>query len=40
MHCCTVRYMGHTLSDNRPSLVANAVVTVADGFAERETAKH
>ena len=34
-----LRYMGHTLSDNRHGLVANAVVTVADGYAEREAAK-
>ena len=34
-----VRYMGHTLSDNRRGLVANAVVTIADGYAEREAAK-
>lgn len=32
-------YMGHTLSDNRHRVVANAVVTVADGFKEREAAK-
>ena len=31
--------MGHTLSDNRHGLVANAVVTLADGYAEREAAK-
>ena len=34
-----LRYMGHTLSDNRHGLVANAVVTTADGYAEREAAK-
>jgi IS5 family transposase len=34
-----LRYMGHTLSDNRHGLIANAVVTQADGFAEREAAK-
>jgi IS5 family transposase len=34
-----LRYMGHTLSDNRHGLIANAVVTIADGFAERESAK-
>lgn len=34
-----LRYMGHTLSDNRHGLVANAVVTQADGYAEREAAK-
>ena len=34
-----LRYMGHTLSDNRHGLIANAVVTVANGFAEREAAK-
>ena len=31
--------MGHTLSDNRHGLIANAVVTQADGHAEREAAK-
>ena len=31
--------MGHTLTDNRHGLVANAVVTLADGYAEREAAK-
>lgn len=34
-----LRYMGHTLTDNRHGLVANAMVTTADGFAEREAAK-
>lgn len=34
-----LRYMGHTLSDNRYGLIANAVVTQADGYAEREAAK-
>jgi transposase len=34
-----LRYMGHTLSDNRHGLLANAVVTLADGYAEREAAK-
>ena len=34
-----LRYMGHTLSDNRHGLVANAVVTIADGYAEREAAR-
>jgi len=34
-----LRYMGHTLSDNRHGLVASAVVTIADGYAEREAAK-
>lgn len=33
------RYIGHTLSDNRHGLIASAVVTQADGFAERELAK-
>jgi IS5 family transposase len=32
-------YMGHTLSDNRHGLIANARVTQADGHAEREAAK-
>ncbi len=31
-----LRFMGHTLSDNRHGLIASAVVTQADGFAERE----
>ena len=30
---------GHTLSDNRHGLIASAVVTTADGYAEREAAK-
>jgi transposase len=34
-----MRYMGHTLSDNRHGLIANAMVTTADGHAEREAAK-
>ncbi|SFH05921.1 transposase, IS4 family [Duganella sp. CF458] len=34
-----LRYIGHTLSDNRHGLIANAAVTVADGYAEREAAK-
>jgi len=34
-----LRYMGHTLSDNRHGLIASAMVTQADGFAEREAAK-
>ena len=34
-----LRFMGHTLSDNRHGLTANAVVTTADGYAEREAAK-
>ncbi len=32
-------FMGHTLSDNRHGLIANARVTVASGHAEREAAK-
>ena len=31
--------MVHTLSDNRHGLIANAVVTIADGYGEREAAK-
>ena len=31
--------MGYTLSDNRRGVIANAVVTTADGYAEREAAK-
>ena len=34
-----LRYMGHTLTDNRHGLVVNAMVTQANGFAEREAAK-
>ncbi len=34
-----LRYMGHTLTDNRHGLVVNAMVTRADGYAEREAAK-
>jgi transposase len=34
-----LRFMGHTLSDNRHGLIANARVTTADGHAEREAAK-
>src|ERR1700753_1519347 len=34
-----LRYMGHTLTDNRYGLVVNARVTYADGHAEREAAK-
>ena len=34
-----LRFMGHTLSDNRHGLIANAMVTTADGYAEREAAK-
>lgn len=34
-----LRFMGHTLSDNRHGLIASAIVTIADGHAEREAAK-
>ena len=34
-----LRFMGHTLSDNKHGLIASAVVTTADGYAEREAAK-
>ena len=34
-----LRFMGHTLSDNSHGLIASAVVTTADGHAEREAAK-
>ena len=34
-----LRFMGHTLSDNRHGLIAGAMVTLADGYAEREAAK-
>ena len=31
--------MGHTLTDNRHGLIASAMVTTADGHAEREASK-
>ena len=31
--------MCHTLSDNRHGLIARAMVTIANGFAEREANK-
>ena len=34
-----LRFMGNTLSDNRHGLIANAVVSIADGYGEREGAK-
>ena len=34
-----LRFMGHTLMDNRNGLIVNAMVTQADGHAEREAAK-
>lgn len=34
-----LRDIGHTLSDNRHGLIASAMVTQADGYAEREAAK-
>jgi hypothetical protein len=34
-----LRFMGHTLSDNRHGLIANARASIADGHAEREAAK-
>lgn len=34
-----LRFMGHTLSDNRHGLIVSAAVTTADGHAEREAAK-
>ena len=34
-----LRFVGHTLSDDRHGLIASAVVTTADGHAEREAAK-
>lgn len=34
-----LRFMGHTLTDNRHGLVVSAMVTQADGYAEREAAK-
>ena len=34
-----LRFMGHTLKGNRHGLIASAMVTQADGYAEREAAK-
>lgn len=34
-----LRFMGHTLMENRNGLIVNATVTQADGYAEREAAK-
>ena len=34
-----LRFMGHTLMENRNGLIVNAMVTQADGYAEREAAK-
>ena len=34
-----LRLMGHTLMENRNGLIVNAMVTQADGHAEREAAK-
>lgn len=34
-----LRFIGHTLIENRNGLVVNAMVTQADGYAEREAAK-
>ena len=34
-----LRFMGHTLEGNRHGLIASAMVTRADGYAEREAAK-
>ena len=34
-----LRFMGHTLCDNRHGLIASALVTQADGYAEHEAAK-
>lgn len=34
-----LRYIGHTRSDNRHGLIANACLTQASGYAEREAAK-
>lgn len=34
-----LRFMGHTLMDNRNGLIVNAMVTQADGYAERVAAK-
>lgn len=34
-----LRFMGHTLMEHRNGLIVNAMVTRADGYAEREAAK-
>lgn len=34
-----MRFMGHTLMENRNGLIVNAMVTQADGYAERVAAK-
>ena len=34
-----LRFMGYTLTDNRHGLIANALITTADGHAEQEAAK-
>lgn len=34
-----LRFMGHTLMENRNGLIVNAMVTQADGYVEREAAK-
>lgn len=34
-----LRFMGHTLIDNRHGLIVSGMVTQADGFSEREAAK-
>ena len=34
----TLAYLGHALVENRKGLIAQAMVTTADGFAEREAA--
>jgi IS5 family transposase len=34
-----LRFMGHTLMENRNGLIVNAMVTQADGHAERDAAK-
>jgi hypothetical protein len=34
-----LRFMGHTLMENRNGLIVDAMVTQADGYAEREAAK-
>ena len=39
MSMSELRFMGHMLRDNRYGLIASAVVTTADGHAERETDK-
>ncbi|WP_157900115.1 hypothetical protein [Rhodoferax koreensis] len=38
-NACLFRFMGHILTGNRHGLVAKAIATSADGFAEREATR-